>query len=221
MTPRPNKEIEDDCFYSRIAGASMNTEVRTRPDPDALDARLSAAFGNPHPVNWPDPPHPTDRKFGKALARFNADLEEHNLPTFSERAVEVFWQERAKGQDVYEDCGGFLLRPWLVALGSRPAYGVTTHQDFAAQLVEDRIDKLSWQVRDTCARAEKAEALLRECDEAINPPDRGGISLDQWDQRLKAVTAKIRDLFKAETRPDLERIGSGPKPQNTIEKNPA
>ena len=178
----------------------MSTEVRTQSEPDALEERLSTAFGNPHPMNWPDPPHPTERKFGKALARFNADMEEHDLPTFSERAVEVFWQERAKGQDVYEDCGGFLLRPWLVALGNRPAYGVTTHQDFAASLIEERIDKLTWQVRDTCARAEKAEALLRECDEAINPPDRGGISLDIWNQRLKAVTQKIRTYFQAESK---------------------
>lgn len=186
-------------LYSIEKGTSMSTEVRTQSETDALEERLSAAFGNPHPMNWPDPPHPTERKFGKALARFNADMEEHDLPTFSERAVEVFWQERAKGQDVYEDCGGFLLRPWLIALGSRPAYGVTTHQDFATSLIEDRIDKLTWQVRDTCTRAEKAEALLRECDEAINPPDRGGISLDQWNQRLKAVTAKIKTYFQAES----------------------
>lgn len=186
--------------YSIKGNAIMSTEVRKQPERDALEARLSAAFGNPHPMDWPDPPHPTERKFGKALARFNADLEEFGLPTFSERAVEIFWQERAKGQDVYEDCGGFLLRCWLVALDANPAPHVTTHGDFASSLIEDRIDKLTWQVRDTCTRAEKAEALLRECDEAINPSDRSGISLGVWNQRLKAVTAKVRDYFKAEGR---------------------
>lgn len=193
------------------------SEVRTQSEDDALDARLSAAFGKPHPMDWPDPPSVTDRKFGKALARFNADLEEFGLPTFSERAVQVFWQERAKGQDVYEDCGGFLLRCWLVALDAKPAPHVTTHSDFAASLIEERIDKLTWQVRDTCTRAERAEALLRECDAAINPPDRGGISLDQWNQRLKAVTAKIRDLFKAETAPAAERTKVSSSPPASIE----
>lgn len=67
----------------------------------------------------------------------------------------------------------------------------------ALERKDEQISKLTWQVRDTCARAEKAEALLRECDSAINPPDRSGISLDVWNERLKAVTATIRDLFKA------------------------
>lgn len=67
----------------------------------------------------------------------------------------------------------------------------------AVAKLRDENDKLKWQVRDTCARAERAEALLRECNEAMNPPDRGGISLDTWNQRLKGVTAKIRYLFQA------------------------
>lgn len=40
-------------------------------------------------------------------------------------------------------------------------------------------------------------ALLRRVDEAINPPDRGGISLDVWQQRLKAITAEIRSAADA------------------------
>lgn len=34
-------------------------------------------------------------------------------------------------------------------------------------------------------------ALLRDVREAINPPDRGGISLHEWNGRLKAITARI------------------------------
>lgn len=34
--------------------------------------------------------------------------------------------------------------------------------------------------------------LLKRADEAINPPDRGGISMEKWNVRLKAITAEIR-----------------------------
>lgn len=34
-------------------------------------------------------------------------------------------------------------------------------------------------------------SLLTAVDEAINPPDREGISLDIWNKRLKAATARI------------------------------
>lgn len=35
-------------------------------------------------------------------------------------------------------------------------------------------------------------AALKFADEAINPPDLGGISLDKWHTRLKSATAEIR-----------------------------
>jgi hypothetical protein len=43
-------------------------------------------------------------------------------------------------------------------------------------------------------------AALRAADEAINPPDRKGISLDKWNDRLKAATKTIRAaVARAET----------------------
>ena len=46
------------------------------------------------------------------------------------------------------------------------------------------------------ARQEQAKLLnlLSRADEAINPKDRSGISLDKWQQRLKAITAEIRSV---------------------------
>ena len=42
-------------------------------------------------------------------------------------------------------------------------------------------------------------AALKTADEAINPPDRSGISLDAWNSRLKTATAAIRAaIAKAE-----------------------
>lgn len=40
------------------------------------------------------------------------------------------------------------------------------------------------------------EALIA-ADAAINPPDRSGISLDEWNKRLKAATAKIKEALNA------------------------
>jgi hypothetical protein len=44
-------------------------------------------------------------------------------------------------------------------------------------------------------RVREMEMALKSADEAINPPDRGGISLDSWNQRLKAATALIRSVL--------------------------
>lgn len=44
------------------------------------------------------------------------------------------------------------------------------------------------------------EAALRTADEAINPLDRAGISLDKWNERLKAATITIRAALTSENR---------------------
>lgn len=168
---------------------------------NVTEEQLAEAFGSAHPMDWPDPPRLDQRKAGKELARFNADLKEHGLPPFTEHMTALFWGERGLGQSYAEDCGGFLLRAWSVAYGISQSVPVTTHMaratELTAEAAQDRIDKLTWQVRDTCARAEKAEALLRECETTINPPDIGGISMATWHLRLKATTAKLHDYFKA------------------------
>lgn len=38
----------------------------------------------------------------------------------------------------------------------------------------------------------KMLAALKAADAAINPSDRSGISLDKWNERLKATTVQIR-----------------------------
>lgn len=38
----------------------------------------------------------------------------------------------------------------------------------------------------------RAREALQVADAAINPPDRSGISLHEWNERLKAATATIR-----------------------------
>ncbi len=46
-------------------------------------------------------------------------------------------------------------------------------------------------VRAVNSHAALVEALVAY-DKAVNPPDKGGINLDEWDKRLKAATAQAR-----------------------------
>ena len=45
---------------------------------------------------------------------------------------------------------------------------------------------------ETKAMVEDLREILMSADSAINPGDRGGLSLDKWNERLKAVTQDIR-----------------------------
>ena len=61
--------------------------------------------------------------------------------------------------------------------------------------------------RQSREHVEKLHRLLHDVDEAINPPDRSGISLAKWNERLKAITARIRDALRGEeasTGPDAD-----------------
>lgn len=57
--------------------------------------------------------------------------------------------------------------------------------------------ELAHVVPKTCRsyREIKYREALSDADLAINPPDRSGISLDKWNERLKSATAKIRDVL--------------------------
>jgi hypothetical protein len=39
------------------------------------------------------------------------------------------------------------------------------------------------------------EAALRVADRAMNPPDLGGISLEQWNKRLRSATEQISEAL--------------------------
>jgi len=55
------------------------------------------------------------------------------------------------------------------------------------------------------ARELQMEAALRLADKAINPPDKGGISMGTWNMRLKTATAAIR-LALTSSDPDRLRV---------------
>ena len=43
------------------------------------------------------------------------------------------------------------------------------------------------------ADLERLREILMSADSAINPGDRGGLSLDKWNERLKATTQEVRN----------------------------
>ena len=44
-------------------------------------------------------------------------------------------------------------------------------------------------------RVKELERILRLCVEAINPPDRSGISMHEWNRRLKAATKQANKVL--------------------------
>lgn len=68
----------------------------------------------------------------------------------------------------------------------------------AFQVTKEEAEQM-FRVRDA---AHEMLAALRVADAAINPPDRGGISMAIWHERLKAATAQIRAAITRATAQD-------------------
>lgn len=105
----------------------------------------------PHPLDWPSPP-PKRPPFWHIQTVKRLKALEEVFGHLSNEALQRYWQEVSKGQSVYEDCGGYLLRC------------------YKAMLNEDVEEPVS--VTDTL------EALLREAaeiDRAVDDTE-GGIN---------------------------------------------
>ena len=88
---------------------------------EALLARADAALG--HPMHWPVPPRTLPRWYELAKKRALRRAETWFGP-LSQEDLDAFWQEGAKGQSVYEDAGGCMLRSYraLLALSTEEPY---------------------------------------------------------------------------------------------------
>lgn len=77
---------------------------------------LAPSVWGPHPISWPVPPRkrPCWWQFS---ARKNLAALEYVLGELPNEALARFWRERAEGQSVYEDAGGYLLRCYSAMLG--------------------------------------------------------------------------------------------------------
>lgn len=69
-------------------------------------------------------------------------------------------------------------------------HGIASRSDLPHGLISDLIHWAAAECR--YATKDKLLALLRSTDAAINPADRDGISLHEWNGRLKTATERIR-----------------------------
>ncbi len=70
---------------------------------------IAANTWGQHPLDWPMPPPKRPHFWNRQAVRRLHDLESV-FGYLSNEALQRYWSEVAKGQSVYEDCGGYLLR---------------------------------------------------------------------------------------------------------------
>ncbi len=101
---------------------------------------LSQRWG--HPARWPTPnvraPKWLNFRSRKRERELLAGIEQATgLTEVTQEMRDLFWKELRKGQDVYEDAGGFFWRAYSVMLGFRSANTVYGYSDAVADLLKD------------------------------------------------------------------------------------
>lgn len=85
-----------------------------------------------HPMEWPLPPHSRPRWWQFRTRRTLADLEAV-FGHLDNAALRRWWVELRKGQSVYEDAGGYLLRCYE-AMAGREVEEPYTYEDAATAI---------------------------------------------------------------------------------------
>lgn len=81
-----------------------------------MEDRANWKWNTTHPMEWPRPPRKMPRWWniwGYASLR---DTEEV-FGLIDQSDLDRFWAEHAKGQSVYEDAGGYLIRCYSALMG--------------------------------------------------------------------------------------------------------
>lgn len=83
---------------------------------DYMQDRAVYQWGEAHPISWPRPPRKIPSWFN-----FCGRAEIRNMEAvfgdIDQTALDRFWAEMAKGQSVYEDAGGYMLRCYEALAG--------------------------------------------------------------------------------------------------------
>lgn len=64
---------------------------------------------------------------------------------------------------------------------------------------------------DLCIERDRARDAINIALEAINPPDRGGISLATWNERLKSATTVLHEALKYDNRKARAALATDPR----------
>lgn len=96
-----------------------------------------------HPTQWPSPcerpPFWHQRRLRKRERDLVAGIKEATgLTKITLEMRKKYWRELRKGQDVYEDAGGFFWRAYAVMLGFRSAEPVYGYSEAAADLLKGK-----------------------------------------------------------------------------------
>lgn len=94
---------------------------------------IAANTWGPHPLDWPSPPPKRPPFWHIQTVKRLRELE-GVFGHLDNEALQRYWNEVAKGQSVYEDCGGYLLRCYEAMIGltvEKP----TSHADFLRNLL--------------------------------------------------------------------------------------
>ena len=100
-----------------------------------MSIELAEATWGPHPLDWPMPPPKRPSFWHIQTVKRLRDLE-GIFGHLSNEALQRYWNEVSKGQSVYEDCGGYLLRCYRAMLGM-PVEDPTTHADVIEDLLKE------------------------------------------------------------------------------------
>lgn len=73
-------------------------------------------WGEAHPAQWPVPPHRRPSWWQFRQKALLSDLETV-FGSLNDDALFRYWRERRKGQDIYEDAGGYLWRCYAAMAG--------------------------------------------------------------------------------------------------------
>lgn len=83
---------------------------------DYMEDRANHKWNATHPLEWPIPPRKMPRWYNfikMARLREMEDVFGH----IDQAALDRFWAESAKGQSVYEDAGGYMIRCYEGLMG--------------------------------------------------------------------------------------------------------
>lgn len=87
-----------------------------------------------HPSSWPRPPMERPRWWQRKAVRRLCELEDV-FGHLSDNALQCYWIEVRKGQDIYEDAGGYMLRCYMAMIG-KDVIKPYTYEDAAADMIE-------------------------------------------------------------------------------------
>lgn len=106
-----------------------------------MSIELAEATWGPHPLDWPCPPPRRPYVWQRQTVKRLRDLE-GVFGYLSDDALQAYWEEVGRGQSVYEDCGGYLMRCYRRMIGE-DVIKPYTYSDAAADFIEDAARKVS------------------------------------------------------------------------------